>query len=112
MNLEDIITFLKRCHSRLSRDNIQASGIHDVMKYTFSGLDEGGLLKKSSTVNLKTYRAVRRLYDFLNDSLNPTEMSAYSEADIIKEYHLCIISLINQHNYFEHEIFLNENKGK
>ncbi|WP_258832811.1 hypothetical protein [Peribacillus frigoritolerans] len=112
MNLEDIITFLDRCISKLNRDKIQASGILDVMKYTFSGLEEDGLLKKSSTVNLKTYRAVRNLYDFLNHSLNPKEISAYSEGDIRKAYQDCIISLINQHKYFEHEIFLNETKGK
>lgn len=114
MNLEDIILFVDKQNALVIRvlETDSSSLLRQRMKYTFEGLSEDGLLKKSASVNLHTYSTVRKLNDFLYNSLYPNNVSIYTESEVKEVYKTCIDVLNLEHKKIIKEIEIYEGKRK
>ncbi|MFP3512944.1 hypothetical protein SB775_25720 [Peribacillus sp. SIMBA_075] len=114
MNLEDVIAVIKKQNSVLNMneyiDNPQI--IRGIMQKTIEILKVDGLLKKTTTVNLQTYTAVRQLNDYLNDSLYPLKSSLYTETEVKKMFKKCLETLNAEHSLMMKDIQRYENKAK
>lgn len=97
MNIEDIISFIKKQNALLNRGTRPEATLRLRMKYTYEGLSEDGLLKKSTAVNLHTYSTVRKLYDFIYNSLFPNHISTFTENEVKQSYKSCLDALELEH---------------
>ncbi|MGE6379919.1 hypothetical protein [Peribacillus muralis] len=112
MILEDVMAALKKQNSLLNGHIENPQIIRGIMNRTIEILKDEGLLKKTTTVNLQTYTAVRQLYDFLYDSLYPLKSSLYSESEVKNMFGKCLETLNNEHLSMMEDIRKYENKAK